>query len=74
MSNHTEGRGADIWAIDGQPVVSLRDPTGPIPGLVQGLVNVGATEVGSPFDIDGPGGASFTNEVHQDHLHVAFDG
>ncbi|MGQ0434891.1 MAG: hypothetical protein ACT452_21085 [Microthrixaceae bacterium] len=74
VSNHTEGRGVDIWAIDGQPVVSLRDPAGPLPGLVQELISAGVTEVGSPFDIDGAGGASFTNTVHQDHLHVAFDG
>lgn len=74
ISNHTKGRGVDIWAIDGQPVVSLRDPAGPLPALVQELVNAGVTEVGSPFDIDGPGGASFTNTVHQDHLHLAFDG
>lgn len=73
VSNHTEGRGVDIWAIDGQPVVSLRDPGGPLPALVQTLVDAGVTEVGSPFDVDGPGGASFTNTVHQDHLHVAFD-
>ena len=74
VSNHTEGRGVDIWAIDDTPVVSLRDPDGPLPALVQGLVAQGITEVGSPFDVDGPGGASFTNTVHQDHLHVAFDG
>lgn len=74
VSNHTEGRGVDIWAIDDTPVVSLRDPDGPLPALVQGLVAQGVTEVGSPFDVDGPGGASFTNTVHQDHLHVAFDG
>lgn len=74
VSNHTEGRAVDIWAIDGQPVVSLRDPAGPLPGLIQELINAGVTEVGSPFDIDGPGGASFANTVHQDHLHVGFDG
>lgn len=74
VSNHTEGRGVDIWAIDDTPVVSLRDPDGPLPALVQDLVAQGVTEVGSPFDVDGPGGASFTNTVHQDHLHVAFDG
>lgn len=74
VSNHTEGRGVDIWAIDDTPIVSLRDPNGPLPALVQGLVAQGITEVGSPFDVDGPGGASFTNTVHQDHLHIAFDG
>lgn len=74
VSNHSVGRGVDIWAIDGQPVVSLRDPAGPLPGLVRELIDAGVTEVGSPFDVDGPGGASFANTVHQDHLHVGFDG
>jgi len=74
VSNHTEGRGVDIWAIDDQPVVGLRDPDGPLPALVQELVAQGITEIGSPFDVDGPGGASFANTVHQDHLHIAFDG
>ena len=27
-------------------------------------------EVGSPWALDGPGGRSFTNEVHHDHLHI----
>lgn len=74
VSNHTKGRAVDIWAIDGQPVVTLRSPSGLLPSLVQEIVSAGPTEVGSPFDVDGPGGASFADTVHQDHLHVGFDG
>lgn len=74
VSNHTVGRGVDIWAVDGQPVVSQRDPSGPLHALVAQLLAEGVTELGSPWDLDGPGvGASFTNTVHQDHLHLAFD-
>lgn len=74
VSNHTEGRAVDIWAVDGQPVVAQRDPAGPLHALVQQLLADGVTELGSPWDLDGPGrGASFTNTVHQDHLHLAFD-
>jgi hypothetical protein len=29
-------------------------------------------ELGGPWAFDGFGGRSFTNEVHLDHLHVAF--
>lgn len=73
VSNHTAGRAVDIWAIDGQPVVSLREPAGPLPALLQKLLDSGVTELGSPLDIDGPRGASFANTVHQDHIHVGFD-
>lgn len=73
-SNHTSGRGVDIWAVNGQPVVSLRDPAGPLHRLVTELLATGLTELGSPWDLDGPGSrVSFTNTVHQDHLHLAYD-
>ena len=76
VSNHTVGRAVDIWSVDGQPVVSQRSPGSPLQTLVQQLVDSRATtELGSPWDLDGPGtGVSFTNTVHQDHLHLAFDG
>ena len=75
VSNHTAGRGVDIWAVDSVPVVSQRDPSGALRALVAELLADGVTELGSPWDLDGPGvGASFTNTVHQDHLHLAFDG
>jgi hypothetical protein len=74
VSNHTVGRGVDIWAIDGVPVVAQRSDGSISMGIVQELLDSGVTEVGSPWDLDGPGSASFTNVVHQDHLHVAFDG
>ena len=73
VSNHTRGRAVDIWAVDGRPVVDQRDPAGPLATLARGLLADGVTELGGPWDLDGPGGASFTNSVHQDHLHVGFD-
>lgn len=75
VSNHTVGRGVDVWSVDGQPVVAQRDVGGPLHALVQQLVDsMATTELGSPWDLDGVGrGASFTNTVHQDHLHLAFD-
>jgi hypothetical protein len=76
ISNHTVGRGVDVWSVDGQPVIAQRDAGGPLQALVQQLLDTMATtELGSPWDLDGAGrGASFTNTVHQDHLHLAFDG
>lgn len=75
VSNHTKGRGVDIWAVDGTPVFEQRDVGGPLYQLVEDLLAEGVTELGSPWDLDGVGsGASFTNTVHQDHVHIAFDG
>ena len=60
----------------GSSMRCMRDPLGPLHQLVEELLARGAvTELGSPWDLDGVGsGASFTNVVHQDHLHLAFDG
>lgn len=72
-SNHTAGRGVDIWAVDGIPVIDQqRSPA--LTALVNEALALGATEIGAPFDNDGRGGTMFTNEVHLDHLHLAFRG
>lgn len=73
VSNHATGRAVDIWAVDGRPVVDQRDESGPLAALARRLLDAGVTELGAPWDLDGPGGASFTNAVHQDHLHIGFD-
>ena len=70
-SNHTAGRGVDIWAIDGRPVAAQRDDP-VIPSIIEQALTLGATEVGAPIDTDGRGGVVFTNTVHHDHLHLAF--
>lgn len=72
MSNHTAGRAVDIWAVDGQPV-AIAQSAPVLREIVQAALDGGATEIGAPFDLDGPGGLVFTNVVHQDHLHFAFD-
>jgi hypothetical protein len=70
-SNHTAGRGVDIWGIDGVPVADQQQSP-VIAAIVQLALDAGATEIGAPADPDGPGGTIFTNTVHQDHLHLAF--
>ena len=72
VSNHTKGRGVDIWGIDGRPVFSLRAST-VLGDLVRQALDAGMTEVGAPVDVDGPGGASFSDTLHADHLHLAYD-
>lgn len=73
VSNHTRGRAVDVWAVDGRPVLDQRDPAGPLATLARSLLADGVTELGGPWDLDGAAGASFTNTVHQDHLHLGFD-
>jgi len=73
VSNHTVGRAVDVWAVDGQAVVAQRQPDGPVAALARAALAAGVTELGGPWDLDGPGGRSFANTVHQDHLHLAFD-
>ncbi|MDE0804134.1 MAG: hypothetical protein OSA99_12510 [Acidimicrobiales bacterium] len=72
VSNHSLGRAVDIWAVDGARV-SGSTPDGGAHRAVERALALGATEVGSPWDLDGPGGPSFTNTLHADHLHLAFD-
>lgn len=71
-SNHIPGRGVDLWRV-GVPVIDQRQADGPLRAHVERLLGEGVTELGAPFDLDGPRGANFANVVHQDHLHVAFD-
>jgi hypothetical protein len=73
VSNHTRGRGVDIWAFDGVPVSQQRDVGSAAHAAVATALAAGATEVGSHWDLDGAGSASFTNTVHDDHVHIAFD-
>lgn len=74
VSNHAVGRAVDIWAVDGTPVVAQRQEGSPLRQLVGALPAQGVTELGAPWDLDGPGtGAIFADIVHQDHLHLAFD-
>lgn len=71
MSNHTAGRGVDIWAVNGATVATQRDAP-LLRTLVDEARSLGITEIGAPFDVDGVGGIVFTNTVHLDHLHLAF--
>ena len=71
-SNHTRGRAVDIWWVDG-PVVEQRDPEGPLVEVIRQLLDAGVRELGAPIAVAGGQGASFADEIHQDHLHLGFD-
>lgn len=68
VSHHTRGKAVDIWALDGVPVIdqgrcAWRE------ALHAGAL-AGATEVGGPSAVGVRG--AFTDQVHQDHLHLGF--
>lgn len=75
VSNHTEGRAVDIWAVGPASVVSQRnDSSSPAYKLLRAaFADPQVTEIGAPWDMDGAGGRSFTNDVHLDHIHLGFD-
>ncbi len=70
LSNHHVGRAVDIWAVDGRSVASLRGDTALLDPILVLAARLGATEVGSPYDRNGPEGGYFTDAAHQDHLHI----
>lgn len=72
MSNHTRGRAVDIWAIDGTSVEAQRADPAAVIAVAQAASAAGVTELGSPWVLELPG--SFTDIVHQDHLHLGFRG
>ena len=74
VSNHTAGRGVDIWEVDGLPVTAQRDDMNSSAySLVREVFDAGdVPEIGSPWDFD-QGPRSFTNDVHLDHIHLAYD-
>jgi hypothetical protein len=70
-SRHSQGRAVDIVQVDG---VWVNDPSMPRATLEAVMIlagQLGATEIGGPFDVNGPGRGYFTDAVHLDHLHVA---
>lgn len=71
ISNHTEGRAVDIWAIDGRPIIEL-GASSVVTDLMRAASNAGAYQVGGPADLDGSGPDYFADDTHQDHIHLGF--
>jgi len=75
VSHHTGGRAIDINRVGDRHVIDDRDANSTTRALVQRLwEDSRVVQVGSPWDTDGGPGRSFTNTVHQDHIHVAVIG
>ena len=69
-SAHSRGYAADVYAVDGRLVIRQRQPGSPAHALTESLIAEGAAQVGSPWVLSPGGPLSFSDDVHQDHVHV----
>ncbi len=73
-SAHSAGLAADIFAVDGRDVIRQRHTGSSAFELTESFLAGGAAQVGSPWSFDPSGVRSFTDDVHQDHLHLQQSG
>ena len=75
QSDHTVGRAVDIYLVGAHRVIDDRGSNSATRALVEWLYNhPDVRQVGSPWDLDETTSRhSFTDEVHQDHIHVAVE-
>jgi hypothetical protein len=75
LSHHTMGRAVDIYRVGDRLVIDDRGPNSATRALVAWVYDHNdVLQVGSPWDFDGwQNRRSFTDAVHQDHLHIAVE-
>lgn len=72
MSDHSRGVAVDVHRIGDRLVIDDRAEGSVTHRFVQWLYDQpDLANVGSPWALDGFGGRSFTDLLHQDHLHIA---
>lgn len=72
VSNHFFGRGADIYKVDGKLVTSSNESARELTLWLSSVEKANRpTEIGSPFS-DLTAGPLFTDESHDDHIHIGF--
>lgn len=69
-SAHSAGLAADIFAVDGRQVIRQRQEGTLAYDLAASFLAGGAVQVGSPWVLPPGGARSFSDDVHQDHLHL----
>ena len=76
QSHHTVGQAVDIYRLGDDPVISDREPDSATRAITEWIYDhPDVLQVGSPWDLDGAQSRrSFTDAVHQDHIHLAVDG
>jgi hypothetical protein len=71
VSNHSVGRAVDIYKLESELVVDAHDPSSEVYALSEWVVSrYDIREFGSPWKFPDAVAHTFTNEVHQDHLHI----
>ncbi|MDX5961874.1 hypothetical protein SIM91_00655 [Rhodococcus opacus] len=70
VSNHAVGRAVDIREIDGKKVIDPTMSPSVLECFMQRASELGATEVGGPFDLNAERKGFFTDDVHRDHIHI----
>lgn len=74
QSDHSRGRAVDIYRFADTNVIDGRTDGSSIHRIVQWLYDQPElARMGSPWALDGYGGRSFTDALHQDHIHLAVD-
>ncbi|HTY71805.1 MAG TPA: hypothetical protein VMI11_05200 [Actinomycetes bacterium] len=69
-SDHPRGRAVDVWALDGRPLVEPVNHPLAVAGMRLAVAH-GAYNVGGPVLLAGP--QYFSDQTHQDHIHLGFD-
>lgn len=69
-SAHASGYAADVYAVDDTLVLRQRTDGSPAQQLAAAFLAGGAEQVGSPWILPPGGDRSFTDSVHEDHVHV----
>jgi hypothetical protein len=71
LSDHPRGRAVDIWALDGRRIVDPANRTF-VERAMRAAASAGPYQVGGPVDLDGGGSLYFSDQTHQDHMHLGF--
>lgn len=74
-TRHAAGLAVDVHTVDGTEVVAQRgsEDTAAYDLVAWLFDQPEVAKIGSPWALDGFGGRSFTDFVHQDHLHVVVE-
>jgi len=70
-SDHPRGRAVDIWSIDSRPVVHHVNRSLVI-ATMRRAAELGPYQVGGPVLLSGSNTAYFSDQTHQDHIHLGF--
>jgi hypothetical protein len=70
-SDHPLGKAVDVWALDGRRIVDPRNRAF-TERAMRVAASLGPYQVGGPVDLDGGGSQFFSDQTHQDHMHLGF--